>query len=259
MENILVLLMAELKNIIRGRWIFVYSAILALLSYFLVSLGGSSLRLSFSILNIVAYLVPLVTLLYSAIYWYNSEKFVNLILIQSIPRKIVYFSRYLALCLSMVFGLLLGLVPVGVFYEITGSAFFLLVSIGVILTLIFVAVSQCLVVFIKDKTLGLGAAFLVWIYLSVIHDGLMFLMMMLFNQYPLKWPVLILTFLNPVNLSRVLLMSEMNLVQLMGFSGAIFQDLFSLHLGTAVAAVVLTIWLVVPLVLGLFKFKSKDL
>ena len=87
----------------------------------------------------------------------------------------------------------------------------------------------------------------------------MFLMMMLFNQYPLKWPVLILTFLNPVNLSRVLLMSEMNLVQLMGFSGAIFQDLFSLHLGTAVAAVVLTIWLVIPLVLGLFKFKSKDL
>lgn len=259
MDTIFVLLTAEFKNIFRSHWIFIYAGILALLSYFLVSLGGSSLRLSFSILNIVAYLVPLVTLLYSAIYWYNSEKFVNLILIQSVPRKTVYFSRYLALSISMVLGFLLGLVPVGIFYEITGSAYFLLLVIGIFLTLIFVAVSQFLVVYIKDKTLGLGAAFFVWIYLSIIHDGLMFLMMMLFNQYPLKWPVLVLTFLNPVNLSRVLLMSEMNLIQLMGFSGAVFQDIFSLQVGVLIAVLVLSVWLLVPLVFGLFKFKSKDL
>jgi Cu-processing system permease protein len=259
MEMMLVLLTAEFKNIFRSHWVFIYAGTLALLSYFLVSLGGSPLRLSFSILNVVTYLVPLVTLLYSAIYWYNSEKFVNLILIQNVPRKVIYFSRYLALSTSMILGFLLGLLPVAIFYEITGSAFFLLLVIGIVLTLIFVAVSQFIVVFIKDKTFGLGASFLVWIYLSVLHDGLMFLTMVMFNQYPLKWPVLILTFLNPVNLSRVLLMSEMNLIQLMGFSGAIFQDMFSLELGVSTAVLVLAVWLISPLIFGLFKFKNKDL
>jgi Cu-processing system permease protein len=64
--------------------------------------------------------------------------------------------------------------------------------------------------------------------------------------------------LNPVDLARVVLMLNFDVAALMGYTGTVFRSFFGSALGLAVALAALTVWLLVPLSLGLRRFARKD-
>ena len=51
----------------------------------------------------------------------------------------------------------------------------MLLSVGLLLTLVFTAFSLCVAVLIEDRARGLGAALFVWLLTTLIYDGLILL------------------------------------------------------------------------------------
>jgi Cu-processing system permease protein len=67
-----------------------------------------------------------------------------------------------------------------------------------------------------------------------------------------------LMLLNPVDLARVLLLMQLDVAALMGYTGAVFQRFFGSDIGTAVVMTALATWVAAPVLLGLRAFNRRD-
>jgi len=67
------------------------------------------------------------------------------------------------------------------------------------------------------------------------------------GNYPLEKISLVLTFLNPIDLSRILLMLKLDISALLGYTGAVFNKFFGSYLGYILSFVALAVWVVIPL------------
>jgi len=91
-----------------------------------------------------------------------------------------------------------------------------------------------------------------------VYDGLVLIGVALFADYPLERPMLVLTFANPIDLGRVLLLLRLDVAALMGYTGAVFQRFFGGSFGTAAAGLALVVWIAAPVALGARSFARKD-
>jgi len=71
--------------------------------------------------------------------------------------------------------------------------------------------------------------------------------------------MLVFTTLNPVDLGRIMILLQMDMSALMGYTGAIFREFFDTGTGTTLATIILFIWILFPLWLSVRSFAKKDL
>ena len=133
-----------------------------------------------------------------------------------------------------------------------------LVLAGVALTAVFTSLAFVIAVRTDDRLRALGTAIAVWLALALLYDGAVLLAAALFADYPLERALLGATLANPVDLARVLLLLQLDVGALMGYTGAAFQQFFGTIAGTAVASAALVAWIAGPIVLGLRAFSRKD-
>ena len=79
-----------------------------------------------------------------------------------------------------------------------------------------------------------------------------------FGEYPLERPLLALMLANPVDVARVLVLTQLDVSALMGYTGAIFEHTFGTTIGVVVAAAALFIWWTVPLGFAGRRFLRRD-
>lgn len=245
-------------DILRNKIVLAYTAFLLLISISIFSLEDNSAKGLLSLLNIILIIVPLVSLLFPAIYVYNSSEFLELLVSQPLKRKTIWLSLFSGLAASMSFAFFVGAgIPI-LLYEATPTGFMML-GTGLLLSVIFVAIAMLAAVMARDKAKGIGAVILLWLYFSVIFDGLVLFVLIQFADYPLEKLMVGLTAFNPIDLSRILILLKMDVSALMGYTGAIFKDFFGTQLGLIISFLVLVTWVLVPTWLSLRKFKYKDL
>jgi Cu-processing system permease protein len=133
-----------------------------------------------------------------------------------------------------------------------------LIATGAALTFIFTAISFSIALLAEDRLRGLGIALGIWLLVALLYDGLLLVAVALLSDYPIERPLLALTFANPVDLARVLLLLKLDVAALMGYTGAVFQRAFSSPVGPALAAGMLGLWIAVPLAFGARQFRRKD-
>lgn len=245
-------------DILRNKIMLAYTAFLLVISLSIFNLEDNSAKGLLSLLNIILIIVPLVSLLFSAIYVYNSSEFLELLVSQPLKRKTIWLSLFTGLSASMAFAFLVGTgIPI-LLYEATPKGFMML-GAGLLLSVIFVSVAMLAAVMARDKAKGIGVVILLWLYFSIIFDGLVLFILFQFADYPLEKIMVAFTALNPIDLSRVLILLKMDVSALMGYTGAIFQDFFGTQLGLIVSFCVLLFWALIPAWLSLRKFNNKDL
>ena len=111
----------------------------------------------------------------------------------------------------------------------------------------------------RDKAKGIGLAIALWLFFSLIFDGLVLFVLFQFQEYPLEQIMVFISFLNPIDLSRIQILLQMDISALMGYTGAIFREFFGNSTGILLSFAGLFIWILFPLMISLKKFKSKDL
>jgi Cu-processing system permease protein len=195
-------------------------------------------------------------------YLYGSRDFIELLLAQPVGRSALFVGLYAGLAVPLAGGFLLG---VGLPFlwggagdgSVTGPLAMLL-GAGTLLTLVFTALALLVSLLFDDRAKGLGLAILLWLAATALYDALLVLVATTFSDYPLELPLIGLTFLNPVDLGRVLLLLRLDTAALMGYTGAVFERFFGSLLGAGLTAAALTLWCAGPLLLAHRRFLRKD-
>lgn len=247
-----------LIDILRNRIMLAYTIFLLLISLAVFNLEDNSAKGLLSLLNIILIIVPLVSIMFSAIYIYNSAEFLELMVSQPLKRRVIWLSVFAGLATSLAIAFFAGAgIPI-LLYEATATGFMMLTT-GLLLSVIFVSVAMLAAVLTRDKAKGIGVSILLWLYFSLLFDGLVLFLLFQFADYPLEKMMVGVSTLNPIDLSRILILLKMDISALMGYTGAIFKNFFGTGIGLILSFLVLILWIVVPAWLSLRKFNRKDL
>jgi Cu-processing system permease protein len=245
-------------DIIRNKVVLSYAVFLFVINTSLFMLDTDPSRSISSIMSVMLIVVPLVSIIFSTIFIYNSYEFIELLVAQPIKRNHILLANYLGVTASLTMAYLVGTaLPLAVYAP--GATGIYLIIIGVILTFIFTSLAFLGAVISRDKAKGIGMALLLWFFFSVIYDGLLIGFLFLFSDYPLEKPVLFITTFNPIDLGRISIMMKMDISALMGYTGAVYRDFFGTQAGMAYTLLLLILWAVVPLVIAVRIFRKKNL
>ena len=246
----------------RSRWSYVYFAFYLLLGVVLLFLNNDLSKAVITLMNVIIVMVPLIGTIFGVMYYYNSKEFTELLLAQPLKRSSIFLGQYLGVAISLSMSLILGLgipfIIYGLFQSQVIWDFSLLLITGVFLTFIFTALAFNIALSNENRIKGFGYAILLWLFLAVIYDGLFLMSLIIFEDYPLDKLSLFGTMLNPIDLSRTLILLKLDISALLGYTGAVFKKFFGTNFGLIISVIVLSIWVVLPIMRIVFKSNKKD-
>lgn len=241
------------NDLLRSKWTIIYLAFFLIATQGLLYITGDSVNTVVGLLNVVVILCPLIATIFGTVNFYNSREFTELLLAQPIKRKDIFLGQYFGMTLSLSLGYALGVLIPFVIHSFTNYVSFellaILLVVGVFLTFIFSALSFLISLITDDKIKGFGISIFSWLILALVYDGVQLYLLSMLSNYPLEKISLVLTFLNPIDLSRILLMLKLDISALLGYTGAVFNKFFGSYLGYLLSFVALAIWVVIPLYL----------
>ena len=129
-----------LYDILRNRVIIVYTLFLLLVSLSLFQLEENQSKALMSLLTIVLIVIPLISMIFTTIHYYNSYEFIELMLSQPLSRTRILLSEYVGVSVSLTAAYLVGVgIPVLIYaFDATGISFLLT---GSALTLAFTSIA----------------------------------------------------------------------------------------------------------------------
>ena len=247
-----------LYDILRNKIILGYTIFLFVVSMSMFRMEENESKALLSLLNIILIVVPLVSMVFATIHYYNSYEFIELMLSQPMSRTRILISEYIGVSLSLFSSFLTGVgIPI-LIYSFNDTGISLILSGGA-LSFVFTSLAFLTSVKARDKAKGIGAALLLWFYFALIYDGLVLLILFTFSDYPLEKLTLVLSALNPIDLARIFIMLKMDVSALMGYTGATYKDFFGSGTGTLFTSGIMLLWVFIPVWLALKSFKKKDM
>ena len=249
-------------DLIRSSWSLVYLLFFLLVTGSVLYMNGDITKSIISMMNVILILIPLVGTVFGAIYQYNSRDFAELLLAQPIQRKSFFLGQYLGLSFSLSFCFLIGVGVPFLFWGVMASDhvsdFLVLLGIGFALGLIFSLLSYFIALRFENRIKGFGLALFIWLFMSVIYDGVFLIILLWFEAYPTEKLAIVFTLFNPIDLGRVLIMLFLDTSALMGYTGAVFYKFFGTWKGIMASAFALTVWIILPIYFLIRYSNKKD-
>lgn len=247
-----------LYDILRNRIVIAYAVFLFLVSFGLLSFEENSSKAFMSLLNITLIVVPLISIVFGTIHFYNSYEFIELLLSQPFSRTSIFISQYLGVSVSLSTAFIVGMgIPI-ILYSPDRTGLTLIIT-GLLLTISFVSLSFLSSVLARDKAMGIGIALLLWFLFSLIYDGLILMLILSLSEYPVEKLTLVLVSLNPIDLGRIFVMLQMDISAMMGYTGAVYKDFFGGSGGMLYTFLIMFLWIFLPFILANRIFNRKDL
>ena len=245
-------------DILKNKIVLVYTLILAVLAWSVFSLEDNSTKGILTLLNVVLLTVPLVSVIFSTIYLYNSSEFIELLLSQPINRSKIWWSLFFGLVISLLLSFFIG-VGIPILIYAPGDVGLMMLLVGLFISTVFVAIAFLSSIITRDKAKGIGISIMLWLFFALLFDGIVLFLLFQFADYPIEKMMVGITALNPIDLARILILLHLDVSAMMGYTGAIFKDFFGTSLGIVLVFVILFLWIVIPYWVSLIKFKRKDL
>ena len=245
-------------DIIKNRTIIGYTLLLAIFSWSVFGLEDNATKGVLTLLNIMLLIVPLVSIIFSTIYIYNSSEFIELMVSQPVKRYKIWSSLFIGLCLSQTIGFIVGIgIPLLLFAPLNIALS--MIGVGCITSIIFIALAFLSSAITRDKSRGIGISIMLWLYFALLFDGIVLFLLFQFADYPIEQLMVCITMLSPIDMARILILLQLDVSALLGYTGAIFNAFFGTTLGAVVSSLVLCIWAVTPFYISLRMFNKKDL
>src|SRR5690242_13061885 len=142
-------------DILRNKIVLAYTALLLIISLSVFMLQDEASKGLLSLLNITLLIVPLNSVIFSAIYIYNSAEFIELLVSQPLKRKSIWLSLFYGLSAALSIAFFIGAgIPI-IIYQPSATGFIML-GAGIVLSIIFVAIALLAAVLTRDKAKGIG-------------------------------------------------------------------------------------------------------
>lgn len=247
-----------LFDILKNKIVLIYTILLFIISWSVLGLEGNFTKAILSLLNVVLLVVPLVSIIFSTIYVYNSTEFIELLLSQPVTRSKVWLNIFMGLSTALCLAFLIGCgIPILLYTSLKTG--FSLIIIGIMLSVIFVSFAMLAAIASRDRAKGIGISIFIWLFFSIIYDSILLLLMFQFSDYPIEGIMATLAAINPVGLGRIFVLLQLDVAAMLGYAGAIFKQMFGMGGGMGFSIFILVMWAIIPFVLSLIKFNKKDL
>lgn len=188
-------------DILKNKIVLVYTLLLAVLSWGVFSLEDNSNKGVLTLLNVILLTVPLVSVIFSTIYLYNSSEFIELLLSQPIKRAKIWLSLFFGLVSSLALSFFIGAgIPILIYAP--DSIGFMMVLVGLFVSSVFVAIAFLSGILTRDKAKGIGISILLWLFFALLFDGLVLFLLFQFADYPIEKMMVGITALNPMDLRK---------------------------------------------------------
>lgn len=247
-----------LIDVLRSRFLLAFVTLLLATGICLFYFQGDIRRSMNSLMSIVMFVIPLVTIVFATTHLYNSAEFIELMVSQPIKRRNIILAEFIGISTAMCTAIIIGIgIPVILFsFDSTGWT---LILTSLSMGLVFSSLATLAVMLSRDKAKGIGLALLIWIYFTIIYDGIILAIMFAFSEYPLEKLVVFLTALNPIDLGRIIILLKLDLSALMGYTGALFRDFFGSPIGMVMVTTLLFCWVLAPILFAVRIFSRKNL
>lgn len=245
-------------DILKNKIVLVYTFILAVLAWSVFSLEDNSTKGILTLLNVVLLTVPLVSVIFSTIYLYNSSEFIELLLSQPINRAKIWWSLFLGLVISLLLSFFIG-VGIPILIYAPGDVGLMMLFVGLFISTVFVSIAFLSSIITRDKAKGIGISIMLWLFFALLFDGIVLFLLFQLADYPIEKMMVGITAFNPIDLARILILLHLDVSAMMGYTGAIFKDFFGTNLGLILVFIMLLLWIIIPYLVSLMKFKRKDL
>lgn len=251
------LLKYALYDIVKSRFALLYTLFMVLVAISIYQVSEDMSKVSLSLLNIMLMIVPLISAIFATTHFFNNLEFTELMLAQPVKRRDVFLSQILAVMFVLSLAIVIGF---GVPMILWGadSSVLILLGIGIGLSVVFAGLAFLASVLTRDKAKAIGISLSFWIYFSLVYDGFVLYLIYSLADYPLEKPTLALVFLNPVDLGRIIMLMQLDISALMGYTGAFFQDFFGSAKGILLSSAVMFIWMILPVSAAMRVFRRKD-
>jgi len=189
---------------------------------------------------------------------YNSAEFIELLLSQPAGRKKIWNGLFFGLFLSLAISFLIG-AGIPIFLFAPPKISLILIVMGCLITAVFVALGFLCAILARDKARGIGISILIWLFFSLLFDGLVLFLMFQFSDYPIEKAMIGVSAMNPIDLARIFIILQLDVSAMLGYTGAIFKEFFGSQVGTGIGFLILCLWVMVPYWISLRRFVRKDL
>lgn len=247
-----------LLDLARNRFALGYALLLLLVTIGLFMLEADNTKALITLAQVVLALTPLLSIVFAIIYFYNQYEFTVLLAVQPLHRGAIIRAQYLAVASALVLSFLLGVgLPVAAWAP--GMVGWTLLLTGFALTTVFCALGLFIAVRQRDRAKAVGIGLVTWVLMVLVYDSLLLWLMFSFSDRPIEPVIVPLAALNPIDLSRMLIMLKVDLAALLGYTGAVYQDFFGSGGGMLVSLAALTLWAMLPTWGAARAFAKKDL
>lgn len=254
---LLKLLRYVLLDILKNRMVLLYTVFLFAVSFGILTMSGDPLKGIASLLNILLLVTPLLSIIFPTIYYYNAAEFTELLAAQPVKRKSILISQYLGLSISLILSLLIG-AGLPIFFLAPGTEGISLLMAMAALTLVFVSLAMLSAQLTRDKARGIGLSILLWFYFTLLYDAIMLMIMFAYIDYPMESLTLIMVSLNPIDLARTIVLLQLDVSALMGYTGALMLEIMGSSTGIIAATGIMLLWAILPFAIALRRFNKRD-
>ncbi|GIX41139.1 MAG: hypothetical protein KatS3mg129_0872 [Leptospiraceae bacterium] len=262
-KNLKNIIKFEIIDHIKSKWFFIYSFIIFIFTFVIVYFStGKPSEIIATITNFFLLVLPLFSMLFGIINFYESLSFQNLLMIRGISRKEVFLGKYLGILFSLILSFIIGILPIFLFYnKITNIIY--IINILLIYSILLHAVFLSISFFISQIPIRLeihvGIAILYWFIFYILYDSLIFFIVLGFGDYPIEPIILLLVIINPIDLIRTILLLHGDLSAIMTYSSALYSKELGNMTGIILGILILIIWTITFYFYSFRKFNKKDL
>lgn len=272
-EKIWNLIIGELNNTFKNRWIILYS-----LSYFLVGegltqfslLGVSNLgleavgRITAALINVILYLTSILSLILGGLSIIGEKEsgILEWLYSEPISKSEIIISKFIGLLISISTATILGFGLTGWFLALYFPPndmikYTMLIPATIIFSATCIAIGMLISVISKNKLEAFGLVFVLWLVMIFIYD--LVLMGLTISLDLNEQMVFVLTILNPFETSRILMMYIIDpTLTFLGSTGTYTtRDLGSML--PFVLVITLILYVIIALLSAIFIFIKRDI
>lgn len=269
LTQILTLAAKEFRDRLRNRWVLAVALVFTVFSLVITYFGGAqqgqlgvrSIEFTIaSLVSLVIYLIPLIALLlgFDAIVGERERGSLDLLLALPITRLELLLGKYLGLAAALTLSTLAGftLVAVLLYQQFSWPGLFhylgFMIS-SVLLGLAFLSLAVFMSVLARERTRASGLAIALWFFFVLVFDLLLLGALVATGGSYGGDAFAYLLLLNPADVFRILNVFSLDDVRTLYGLGSIVPD--ALARPWLMGSVMLA-WIVVPLALARWRFKS---
>ncbi len=264
----------EFRVHIRSKWTVLFGGIFALLAlgiaYFGMITSGlvgfqNFTRTSASLLNLVIYIVPLMSLTMGALSFTPDSGAAELLFSQPIERREILLGKVLGLFASVTAATCFGFGAAGIVISLGGEGggmvgYVALITLTLLLALDFLSLGTLVAILAKKRTHAFGYALAAWFFFILFYDLLVMGGAFLLKERSANLLIFTSLFGNPASMVRVAVLIALGGTTIFGAAGALLLKFVGGML-TGIALLVLSLiaWAAVPLFAAARLLEKQDI